>query len=527
MIKFDQTRSGSLIWVLICVFTLLFGAQSHGGSTLPCKKRVLYKIDNYHPNMNVGAQKQAIQNALAKWQPYFRMPFVETTSGPADITFRWDSNGFYGGGYRMTGFVVGHDQASSSPGLVLLNQNRSWSFSGSSGSVYHLETVLLHGIGRAMGQPTRTYAGPVMYYDYVGLNDQLHLDDIHWSQWGYTYISQCSNYWEYLHGNDGQHFANTSDGNLFLKTWPIDSTDTYISGNFSPDHGNELLMIKPGQRTLLINSFNNSNLSGWAVVNHTSSPFAGVWWGNTSDKHVVGDFDGDGYDEILFANPNGHYKTFRYNSGGWWQQMQSASNGSIYSTDKLYAGDFNGDGIEEVLLIQAATGEHHTMRFNVQTSNWDIISSGSGGSIYWWGISTSDHYAVGDFNGDGKTELLALNPNGWHHTMSFQNNQWVYIEGGSGGSIVYWGISSADRYSVADFNFDNKDELIVINPTNGWSHTMTMSGNQWQFLGGNGGDGDAGYWDFSGNDFIVPDATYDGNLMFLNQNGWWKVIRFQ
>lgn len=490
-------------------------------TTWPCASNIMYHIENYNPALSTVDQRAAIESALSKWAPYFKVSFTEGPLSAARLKFRWTTTGFYG---DFTQAVVGSDPSRSEPGLIALNLHKTWSTTTGTSPVYHLETALLRGIGSAMGMPSRSYVGPVMYYMYTGINDQLHLDDMHWSQWAYNHLSACSNYWVYSSGNAGQNFINTGDGNWHLTNWSISANDSYVSGDFSSDFGNELLMIKPGQKTLMLNYHNNSNLNSWTTKDVQISPFAGHWNGSTTDKRVVGDFDGDGLDEIMFANPNGYYATYGF-SNGQWQQLQFAGNGDIDSDDSLLAGDFNGDGIDEVLLIKPGANAYYTMKLNTGTQTWDIIQSDTSGSIYWWGIQLSDYYVVGDFNGDGKAELLAMNPNGWHHTMAYSNNQWSYISGGGAGQIGYWNLGVNQKFVVSDTNYDGSEELIAYSLSSGWSHTMDFSSNQWQFQKGNDGTANIGFWDLSTQDFILANVPYEAYKMILNPNGSWKIIR--
>ena len=91
------------------------------------------------------------------------------------------------------------------------------------------------------------------------------------------------------------------------------------------------------------------------------------------------------------------------------------------------------------------------MRYNTSTHNWDILSNGSG-AIYWWNISTTDHYVAGNFNGDGIDELLAISKQGgWSHTMSFINNQWVWQKGNAGNALIGgFPISVSNKYTIRD-----------------------------------------------------------------------------
>ncbi|NCR91317.1 MAG: hypothetical protein GPJ05_20110 [Microcystis aeruginosa G13-10] len=73
-----------------------------------------------------------------------------------------------------------------------------------------------------------------------------------------------------------------------------------------------------------------------------------------TDKHYVGDFDGDGRDDILIQRSNsigmltydttGHYLTSKTISNDW------VGGWKLDGTDKNYVGDFNNDGTNDVLI---------------------------------------------------------------------------------------------------------------------------------------------------------------------------------
>ncbi len=255
------------------------------------------------------------------------------------------------------------------------------------------------------------------------------------------------------------------------------------------------------------------------------------WWLiDSDDSWVAGDFDGDGRDELLAINPNGWHHTMAYN-GSSWQFIEGGSNGSIHwwniaSDDFYVAGDFNGDGRDELLAVNP-NGWHHTIAFN--GSSWSFVEGDGSGSIAWWFIAGNDSYAVGNFTGGVEEELLAVNPNGWHHTMRFNGSSWSFVEGDGGGAIHWWFISGNDNFTAGDYDCDGLDELLAVNPANGWSHTIGMQGNvwpQWQWMAGNGGSGQMAFWIFTADDWRRAGAFDGGScdlILNINPNGWWQM----
>jgi beta-glucanase (GH16 family) len=253
-----------------------------------------------------------------------------------------------------------------------------------------------------------------------------------------------------------------------------------------------------------------------------------VWNIKADDKYLVGDFDGGGMDELLAINPNGSHHTMRLVAGGW-NYIEGGGDGKIHvwninANDKYVAGDFDGDKRDELLAINP-NGAHHTMKFD--GANWKYIEGGGNGKVHVWNINANDKYVSGDFDGDGKDELLAINPNGWHHTMRFVAGNWIYIEGAGDGKIHVWNINANDKYVAGDFDGDKKDELLAINP-NGAHHTMKFDGVNWKYIEG-GGDGKINWWNIAAADQFLA-ADFQGNkrdqLLAVSSSGWSHLMEF-
>jgi hypothetical protein len=243
---------------------------------------------------------------------------------------------------------------------------------------------------------------------------------------------------------------------------------------------------------------------------------------NISDN-IVSDATSNAIIDIGANSPNKLLYWHNY----WNYIGGNSGSGSIYwwhisANDKYVSGDFNADGKDDMIAINS-NGWHHTMNYSGGFfPNWQWIEGNGSSFIGSWNIRANDQYVSGDFNGDGRDEVLAINPNGTHQTLSFNGSSWQTIEAGNNLFIANWRIRTGDQYLIGDFLGDSNDELIAINP-NGWQSTLKLSGNSWQFVQGNQGNRYIDRWLINRRDkYVVGDFQGIGKAQLLALNG---VIR--
>ncbi len=450
--------------------------------------------------------------------------FVEV-AGASEIELFWENQGgAWGGGFwsdnarelhldNSVNWFFGLNPMEGQPGGI---QNGEW----------HFFSVVLHEVGHAVGfehqtdldlmDPTVGEPPNIVGHRYFMGLDPDTLDGVR------DIFSQPLpvQYWTHEAGNSG-------GGSIFW--WNIGPADSYVTGDFNGDGSDELLAFNPNgwHHTM---SFDGSN---WNFIEGDGSG-AIAWWNiGSADSYVAGDFNGDGRDEVLALNPNGWHHTMSFN-GSSWSFIEGDGSGAIAwwnigSVDSYVVGDFNGNGRDELLALNP-NGWHHTMSFN--GSSWSFIEGDGSGAIAWWNIGSADSYVTGNFTGGGQEEILAVNPNGWHHTMRFDGASWSFIEGDGSGAIHWWLISGNDNYTTGDYDCDGFSELLAVNPANGWSQMIGMQGNvwpQWQHLASNSGSGQMAFWLFAANDWRLSGAFNGGNcdlILNINSNGWWQVNSF-
>jgi len=133
----------------------------------------------------------------------------------------------------------------------------------------------------------------------------------------------------------------------------------------------------------------------------------------------IGDFNGDGRDDILWRNVDGQISNWLGQANGGFVVNDANAFASVPTNWHIVGvGDFNGDTIDDILWRSDA-GE---------LSNWLATASGSfviNDANAFTTVPTSWHVvATGDYNGDGRDDIL------WRHTDGTLSNWLATASGG-------------------------------------------------------------------------------------------------
>lgn len=185
-------------------------------------------------------------------------------------------------------------------------------------------------------------------------------------------------------------------------------------------------------------------------VGNTASAYnnaSNVW-------HIVGtgDFNGDGHDDILWQSDKGEVTDWlSYGNGGFHGNLANADNTAGSNWHVVGTGDFNGDGRDDILW-QSNDG---------QVTDW--LGKATGGFV--GNLAAADNNAssswhvvgTGDFNGDGRTDILWRNDNG-------DITDWLgQANGGFSGNTAFAYNSAALNWhvvGVGDFNGDGRSDIL-------------------------------------------------------------------
>ncbi|WP_299214628.1 M12 family metallopeptidase [uncultured Aquimarina sp.] len=259
----------------------------------------------------------------------------------------------------------------------------------------------------------------------------------------------------------GLNIMYPNDDKLTLEHWAhrqgsiFSDSQIWMSGDFNGDGKDDFAKILESNHMAIIDvhisNGTDFSFSRWAFQQ-------GGLYG--TEKWVVGDFNGDGMDDIAKAFPDRGKASLDVhisNGNKFFIQRWATRQGGFWDSQKWFTGDFNGDGKDDMAKVFNNNG---LADIDVHLSNNNSFSiqrwaTGQGG--FW----DSQKWFTGDFNGDGKDDMAkAFNNDGLadidvhlSNNNSFSIQRWATEQGG------FW---DAQIWMSGDFNGDGKDDAAKV-----------------------------------------------------------------
>ena len=193
----------------------------------------------------------------------------------------------------------------------------------------------------------------------------------------------------------------------------------------------------------------------------------------------ISDLDGDGKQEILFTNG----KVLKLFKTGTDQYEFRSEQTYLNASYKLYTGDFNGDGKTDLLTYNSTTGwevSYSTNGVVFAKKPFNFVAPYS--ILFNQNPSyNNSNILVADFNGDGKSDVLLQQ----YDDVVKKTYNSIYYSDGNNFKLNYYTVNNNDRFTIpvlGDFNGDASQDVLnqSWNPhaSVGKPYLITSFGNQ-------------------------------------------------
>ncbi|MCU0864284.1 MAG: VCBS repeat-containing protein [Planctomycetes bacterium] len=264
-----------------------------------------------------------------------------------------------------------------------------------------------------------------------------------------------------------------------------------------------LVGIEANQLVGIATAYDGDVIDGWVV--------------DRRNNHIgpVGDFDGDGSMEVVIRSPwgigvIGHDGTrlrteLGYSHGTWFGAWNFSATDVIHG-----AGDFNGDGRDEIIITSSWGMTVLRLQAGGPVPLVIHANSASGTWGSWSSNGTPRIRLIADTDGDNKAEILVsdnlgMGLIGMNTSGALVSNSPKFFYGNY---ILGWSLSPLDSLtSVGDMNGDGRDDILF---QSGWGISVKSIGYSNLDIGGGAFGSWFGGW-VIGNDNSILSGDIDGD----------------
>lgn len=218
--------------------------------------------------------------------------------------------------------------------------------------------------------------------------------------------------------NKWKLFLDVDDPGTYTLLPGLDDYKYSYIADFNGDGENEILFIKgsetakkviyyQGQAYISVTNIAKNDLlkfykwNGSALVNYDNLSLTASSMTSKNMTFYLGDYDDDKITDIFLYDATGYGWIFLGEKNGFQNSQPDFSVNNLPTNALPISGDFNGDGKSDILMVSSGGAARYNAIGNTITSDGDIFQSTL--------ITNANILHALDFNGDGLTDIVKIN----------------------------------------------------------------------------------------------------------------------
>jgi Metallo-peptidase family M12B Reprolysin-like len=267
----------------------------------------------------------------------------------------------------------------------------------------------------------------------------------------------------------------------------LDDGRPFWIGDFTGTGGSDVLFYYPGDDNWWLGTFSGTSLF-WQLVGNTVGFGHAI---NDGRPFWIGDFTGTGGSDVLFYYPGDDNWWVGTLSGGnlqWSLAGNTAGFGHAINDGRpFWIGDFNGDGHDEVLFYYPGDDNWWLGTFSGTSLSWQLVGNTVG---FGHAINDGRPFWTGYFSSLTNEQILFYYPgdqNWWLGTISGGSLTWQLVGNTSG----FGQVADGRPIWIDDFDANALDDVLFYYPGdhNWWLGSITGGNLQWTLVGNTTGFG--------------------------------------
>lgn len=276
------------------------------------------------------------------------------------------------------------------------------------------------------------------HYGFLGADGRTQDFDMHGTANPTIYYGGAGGYYVEI---DGNTFLGPDGHDYVLRGYPV--VNSYYHNNVSRRNENDAIHFNHCVTLIgCVNDYHSTFPTDFPIYisnsqfADSSPPYADPTTRFGPGSLGVGDFDGDGDDDLFLATGVAWY----YSPAGAreWRFL----NGAPDTIDQLLFGDFDGDGRTDVVAMRS--GQLLVSWGGIST--FEVLNHGA------LPCSSMSDMAVGDFDGDGHPDIFCADGTTW----------WVSFGGNTGFVPVQTSSFRVAKLGFGDFNGDGTTDVLGV-----------------------------------------------------------------